>query len=117
MAIALTDWQLERAIKWFEKGLAVTDIAIILGRSEITVATALQLAGAQSPLRLTKQGERDGQYQEGFGAGYRLAITHANLHSLEAAHKHWRLRLLSWVRDGTDDVPPELLRVYSSRSP
>jgi len=112
MAIALTDWQTERAIKWHGNGLTVAEIAVILGRSEITVATTLQLAGARSPARRTKQRDRDAQYRQGFGAGYRLALGHAKIHGQEAAHKHWRLRLLSWVRDGSDDVPPELLTVY-----
>ena len=52
------------------------------------------------------------EYREGFAAGYRLALGHVKIHGREAAHKHWRLRLLSWVRDGADDVPPELLTVY-----
>ena len=112
MAVALTDWQTKYAVKWFEAGITVTDIAMILGRSDIIVATALQLVGAQSPSRRTKQDERDAQYREGFAAGYRLALGHAKMHGQEAAHKHWRLRLLLWVRDGSDDVPPELLRVY-----
>ena len=76
MTIALTEWQLERAIKWFEKGLTVVDIATILGRSDIVVAAALQLAGAQSPPKVTKQRDRDAQYRQGFGAGYRLSLIH-----------------------------------------
>ena len=106
MTIALTDWQTKYAVKWFEAGITVTDIATILGRSDIVVAAALQLAGAQAPPRVTKQHERDGQYRDGFAAGYRLALGHAKIHGQEAAHKHWRGRLVSWVRDGADDVPP-----------
>ena len=112
MAETLTDWQSARAAEWYAKGLTIAEIAIVLGRSDIVVATALQLAGARSPPRVTKQRDRDAQYRDGFAAGYRLAITHAKIHGQEAAHKHWRLRLLSWIRDGADDVPLELLTVY-----
>lgn len=110
MPETLTEWQRVRAVAWYAKGLTVDDIATILGRSAIVVATALQLAGARSPSRVTKQRERDAQYREGFGAGYRLALAHAKIHGREAAHKHWKLGLLSWIRDGSDDIPPAFAR-------
>ena len=91
MAIALTEWQSTRAVEWYAKGLTIAEIAIVLGRSDIVVATALQLAGARAPSRVTKQHEREAQYRDGFAAGYRLALGHAKMHGQEAAHKHLSL--------------------------
>ena len=106
MAIALTDWQRERAIKWFEKGLTVVDIATILGRSDIVVAAALQLAGARSPPRVTKQRDRDAQYREGFEAGFRACWGYVVLYGAEAVHRFWMSQLVSWRNHGEGHFPP-----------
>ena len=46
------------------------------------------------------------EYREGFEAGYRMALTHVNLHGLEATRVHWNDRLLPWRDYGRYD-PPE----------
>ena len=39
MAIALTDWQTKYAVKWFEVGITVTDIAV--SYTHLTLPTIL----------------------------------------------------------------------------
>ena len=106
MAIALTDWQSERAMAWYSKGLTIPDIAVVLGRSDIAVAAALQLAGAQSPPRVTKQGERDVQYREGFEAGVRACWGYVVLYGAEAVHRFWMSQLIPWRNHGEGHFPP-----------
>jgi len=71
----------------------------------------MKVRGSIAAARLAHQ-----DYREGFEAGYRLALTHVNLHGLEAAHEHCNRRLLRWRDGGLDDVPPEFEKI-DRRSP
>lgn len=55
-------------------------------------------------------------YREGFEAGYRMALTHVNLHGLEEAREYCNGSLLPWRETGLDDIPPEFPRVYRRRA-
>ena len=70
--------------------------------------TARAMAKAHNSIAV--EGLKHQDYREGFEAGYRLAITHGNLHGLESTREYCNYRLLPWRDEGLDDVPPEFLR-------
>ena len=106
----LTEWQAGRAVKWYEDGLDIDEIAILLGRSEDTIRAAVE--GTDKPARRTKRADRDTQYREGFEAGYRMALSHANIHGIEQAREYCNYSLLPWRKSGPNDIPPEFLRIH-----
>ena len=114
MAVLLTEWQTKMAVKWRGNGLAIEEIAAILGRGFDVVRDALQVAGVEKSTRRAKQPGLAGEYRDGYDAGYRSALCHAHLYGLEAAHEYSRHVLLPWARNGDGDVPPAFPGMYGN---
>jgi len=68
----------------------------------------LRTARAIQKARNSMAGERlkHLEYREGFELGYRMALTHVNLHGLERAREYCNGILLPWRDTGLDGVPP-----------
>jgi len=112
MTGALTEWQTQIALKSYQNGLDLADIATILGRSLHTVKEALELAGVEKHTQRPERRVLNVEYRAGYDAGYRSALYHMLLHGWGAAHEYSHHVLLPWQLDGDGHVPPAFPRMY-----
>lgn len=111
-----TPKQISDMIALFNGGETTDGIGVVYGCSGGVIARILKIhlgdlrtARAMAKARGSMAAE-DLEYRDGFTAGYRAALTHANLHGAEQAREHWNRYLLPWRETGFDDIPPVFLR-------
>lgn len=114
-ARVFTAVELAEMVRLFNAGESTKRIGRLYGCSGQLIGKALKprlgdLRSARAILSMRQSRARrrvpDEEYRQGFEAGYRMALTHVNLHGLEEARNHSNTSLLPWRDEGMTDWPP-----------